>query len=202
MDAVPYTQGYIFFITFLGGILIGLIWDFYRIFRYYITLGKKGTIAGDVIFWAICLFVGLKIIIYSTWGNLRGFIFAGFLLGGIFYFYAFSKYTLRVLKYIVKIIVLLIMFIWFLITYPLMLLKYKIEIILSPYKRKLYKNIDQSKRRYKFFKYKVKKVLNDKKIEYNRTNRKQHFKSHNSKVKSTNKKTKRKKASKKITKNN
>ncbi len=167
MDAVPYTQGYIFFVTFLGGIVIALIWDLYRIFRYYISLGKKGTAVGDILFWLICLGIGLRIIVYSSWGNLRWFMFLGFLLGGAFYFYAFSKAVLKILIYVVKIIILFIMFIWFLISYPFILLQYQIEKFTRPYKYKLNKNINFTKKRYKFFKYRLKRVLNDKKIEYN-----------------------------------
>lgn len=196
MAAVPYSQGYIFFITFLGGILIGIIWDFYRILRHFTKLGKKGIAIGDITFWILCAIIGFRIILYISWGNLRGFIFLGFFLGGAFYFYAFSTYVLKILIFIIKQIVLTMVFIWFLITYPLMLLKCKLHQTLKPYKNKMEINVALTKRKYKFFKYKLKRVLNEKEILYN-NKKKQRIKKVKVQKKKDIKRPKRKKAKKK-----
>lgn len=197
MAAVPYSQGYIFFITFLGGILIGIIWDIYRILRHFTKLGKKGIVIGDILFWVLSAIIGFRIILYISWGNLRGFIFLGFFLGGAFYFYAFSRYVLKILIFIIKQMVLTIVFIWFLITYPLMLLKYKIYQIMKPYKNKVEFNIALTKRKYKFFKYKLKRVLNEKEMMYNKKKDQRTKKVKVQKKKET-KKHKRKKVNKKM----
>lgn len=164
MGAVPFSQQTIFLVSFLGGMLMGFIWDIYRLIRRYITLNKVGTAIGDILYWILNLYLGLNIIVYISWGNIRSFILVGFLLGALLYFCLLSQIILKYLCFIADLIIKLIKYIIHVVIYPIKLLKNKLKILLIPYKIKTRNKIKSCKRRYKFFRYHLKnKIAEEKK---------------------------------------
>lgn len=89
-------QVYLFGIFILNGLLIGLIFDFFRILRKCFKTKNWVTYIQDISFWII---TGL-IILYSIFkfnnGELRGYIFIGILLGISLYILIFSKTFIKV----------------------------------------------------------------------------------------------------------
>lgn len=83
---------YMFFTASYGGLIAGLIYDFYRILRYKTKPSKKGTYIQDFLFWTIVAILFFYILIKVNWGELRGFIIIGFFLGIIIYIKLFSRF--------------------------------------------------------------------------------------------------------------
>ena len=89
-------QVQLFFIFILNGILIGLLFDFFRISRKVINTSDFVTYVEDILFWIITGFS----ILYSTFvfnnGELRFFMFLGIILGAIFYMVLISSYIVKI----------------------------------------------------------------------------------------------------------
>lgn len=105
METSVQSQTYIFLATLIAGIVIGLIYDFYRLFRYYSRPKKIKTFIQDLLFW---LFLSLMIVIFVhhvNEGELRGFIFIGFTIGIILYSRLLSKKIIRFISYIIDLII-------------------------------------------------------------------------------------------------
>ncbi|WIV13048.1 spore cortex biosynthesis protein YabQ [Proteiniborus sp. MB09-C3] len=115
MDISIQNQVYIFFATLYGGIVMGFIYDLYRIFRYYLRPKKVATFIEDFIFWIIISVIFLTVILYTNWGEIRGYIFLGFFSGAFLYSRFLSKIIIttivwlvngivKILKYILKVV--------------------------------------------------------------------------------------------------
>lgn len=94
-------QVYVFFYSILTGAILGLLFDFFRGFRYA-GIKDVWVYLQDIIFWLITA----VIIIVSTFlineGELRIYMLIGYLLGAIFYMLLFSKIILAVFKFVVE----------------------------------------------------------------------------------------------------
>lgn len=104
MNNVIHSQGYVFLTTLYGGMIIGFIYDLYRIFRYFFKPKKVLTFIEDLIFWIFVALVALIVIIFSNWGELRGYVFLGFLLGAFLYNKFLSKIVITLLVKIIKLL--------------------------------------------------------------------------------------------------
>ena len=95
-------QAYVFFVFILNGFIIGIVFDFFRIFRKSFKTSDIITYIQDILFWIIS---GL-IILYSLFkfnnGNIRGYIFLGIAIGYLIYYLVFSKIFIRINLYIIK----------------------------------------------------------------------------------------------------
>lgn len=168
MDFLPYSQEYMLVVSVMGGMLLGFIWDIYRLIRHYVKFGVVGTAAGDIAYWIISVYLSIQLIYDISYGNLRLFILMGFLLGALLYFYGISNYILKIFIFCIDFILKLInKFISFMV-YPIKFLIGKIREILYPVKIKVEKGVNKAKRRYKFFKFKLKKVSKKRKMIYNK----------------------------------
>ena len=154
MNTAPYSEEMIFLITLLGGMLLGFLWDVYRLIRRYVPFGKFFTAIGDVIYWLIALYIGLNLIIAISWGNVRIYIFLGFFLGIILYFLILSRYIIcgvvRLIDFSVKYAIKLLN----LIIFPLKILIKFLKNLLKPYKIYVLTKINRAKKKYKYIVYK------------------------------------------------
>lgn len=91
MDTTIRIQLYIFLTSIYAGLLIGLIYDLYRVMRYFFK--PKKIVAGieDLLFWLGIAIIFFYIINKSNWGEIRGYIFFGTFIGGIVYLKILSK---------------------------------------------------------------------------------------------------------------
>lgn len=89
-------QAYLFLIFIINGILIGLLFDFFRILRKTFKTKDLITYIQDIIFWILTGFIML----YSTFtfnnGEIRIFMFIAILLGVVFYMMLISSYVIKV----------------------------------------------------------------------------------------------------------
>ncbi len=106
MESSIIGQVYIFLITLLGGMAIGLTYDLYRLFRYYARPKRVKTLLQDLMFWML-LSIGIIIFVNRVnEGELRGFIFIGFTIGILLYSRLLSRTVIKCISYTVNIIVL------------------------------------------------------------------------------------------------
>lgn len=110
---------YIFLFAINYGLIIGVIYDLYRVFRYYSKPKRILSIIEDLILWLIITVVFFMFLVKNTNGVIRGFVIVGFLIGCTFYLKVISKYNFPVLIRIFKLILNLISEIIKVILYPL-----------------------------------------------------------------------------------
>lgn len=168
MDFLPYSQGYMFMVSIMGGMFLGFIWDIYRLVRHFVKFGQIETAIGDIAYWIISVYLSINIIFDISYGNLRLFILVGFLLGAILYFFTISDYTLKIFIFCIELIILLVKKFLSFIVYPIKSVLRKLKDILYPYRIRVEKCVIKNKRRYKFFKFKLKKVSKNRKMLYNK----------------------------------
>lgn len=168
MDYLPYSQEYMIAVAIMGGMLLGFIWDIYRLIRHYIKLGSTGTAIGDIVYWIISIYIGVQILFDLSYGNVRFFILIGFMLGALLYFYGISRYILRLLIFVINTILNFIKKIINLLIGPLKFIFKQIKIILYPVKLKYESARIKAKKRYKFIKFRLKKVSKNRKMVYNK----------------------------------
>ena len=99
-----YTQLQLFFIFLINGLLIGLLFDFFRILRKAIKTADFITYIEDALFWIL---TGL-IILYSIFtynnGEIRLFMFLAIILGILIYLIFISKIILSISLNIINIV--------------------------------------------------------------------------------------------------
>lgn len=93
MDDSLMLELHIFLTSIYGGIIIGIIYDFYKSVRYLFKPKKIITYLGDFLFWIIMSCVFFYTLVKINWGEIRGYILFGFFLGIIIYGSIFSKYV-------------------------------------------------------------------------------------------------------------
>jgi len=89
------SQVVVFFWCIFGGIIIGLLFDVFRLSRKIIPTSDLITYIEDVIFWLMVGVVVLVTVFKCNQGQLRGFVFLGMFLGTVFYFLIFSNLLMR-----------------------------------------------------------------------------------------------------------
>lgn len=109
---------YIFVFAIIYGLLLGLIYDVYRVIRYYSKPKKLLTATEDLIFWIIITLTIFTFLVEKLDGIIRGFILLAFGIGYIIYIKFISKYSFSFLKWIFKLILSLINEIMNIIFYP------------------------------------------------------------------------------------
>ena len=155
-------QAIIFLIFITIGIIIGIVFDIFRIFRKTFNTPDIVTYIEDIIFW---LLTGL-IIIYSIFvfnnGEIRLYMFLAVILGCLIYMLLFSKFIINICVKILTTIIKILRRIISIISIPIItiirFLKNKffkpISFIIINFK-KMFKNfINQIKKIFKFSRHK------------------------------------------------
>lgn len=95
-------QAILFLIFCINGIIIGLLFDFFRILRRSFKTHDIITYMQDVLFWVLTGFILLYSIFTFNNGEIRLFMFLGVALGVIFYMLCLSSYIIKVNVIIIK----------------------------------------------------------------------------------------------------
>ena len=105
-------QAYIFILFIINGILIGILFDIFRITRKAFKTSDIITYIEDTFFWILSGIVTLYFIFNFNNGEIRLYIFLGIFLGIFLYILLISKYFIKIntlilekIKKIIKIIV-------------------------------------------------------------------------------------------------
>lgn len=95
-------QAYLFLIFVINGLLIGLLFDIFRIFRISFKTKDFITYIEDILFWILTGAIVLYSIFVFNNGEIRFFIFLGIIIGIILYITLFSTYIIKYSVYIIK----------------------------------------------------------------------------------------------------
>lgn len=118
-------QAYIFMIFVIIGVIIGVLFDFFRILRKSIKTKDFVTYIEDVLF---CILTGV-ILLYSIFtfnsGEIRIYIFIGVLFGVLIYMLSISKYFVKINVFLLNKII-------FIIKIPIQFLRKSIHKIFKP----------------------------------------------------------------------
>ncbi len=99
-----YTQVQLFFIFLINGLLIGLLFDFFRISRKAMKTADFITYIEDALFWVLTGFIILYSIFTYNNGEIRLFMFLAIILGLLIYLTFISKIILSISLGIINVI--------------------------------------------------------------------------------------------------
>ena len=98
-------QAYLFLVFSLTGVIIGILFDFFRILRKNIKTPNIITYIEDILFWVL---TGI-LILYNIWyfndGEIRIFMFLGIILGVLIYMSILSKMVISIFSKILQTII-------------------------------------------------------------------------------------------------
>ncbi len=94
-------QAYVFLNCILGGLLVGLMFDIFRLSRKYLSSKDIVTYIEDILFWVLVGAIVLFTAFFSNNGEIRGYVLLGIFLGAVFYFLVFSRLILNTLSRLV-----------------------------------------------------------------------------------------------------
>jgi len=101
-------QAVSFLATAAAGAVLGLFYDFFRIFRRVVRHKTAATTIEDAIFWLVSTLLMFIFLLHRNFGEIRGFTFMGMALGAIIYFLTlspkFTKFAVAVLRPLKKVV--------------------------------------------------------------------------------------------------
>lgn len=90
-------QAQAFLWTTAAGIILGLFFDIYRLWRGWMRPGPLLTNLGDAAYWLVVAVVGAGMLLAANGGEIRLYVAIGALTGAAFYFATLSYTVLHVL---------------------------------------------------------------------------------------------------------
>lgn len=132
LNAETINQAYLFLIFILNGVLIGIIFDIFRILRKSFKTPNFITYIEDILFWIISAIIILYSLFIFNNGQFRGYIFIGIFFGIAIYMLFFSKFIINFSVKIISFVKKTISFIFKIISFP-------IKIIFNIIKRIVFK---------------------------------------------------------------
>lgn len=94
-------QSQLFLIFIINGILIGILFDFFRILRKSFITKDIVTYIEDFLFWILTGIIILYSIFTFNNGEIRLYMFIAIIIGIIFYMILFSKHIIRTNVFII-----------------------------------------------------------------------------------------------------
>lgn len=111
-------ETYILLANIYGGILIGFIYDLYRIFRGLFLPKKIATMIQDLIFWILIFLIAFYLLVISNEGAIRYYNFLGFIIGASLYLVSISRLAIKSIIFFLRIIKSFVLDSYKLIKYP------------------------------------------------------------------------------------
>ena len=98
-----------FLITVFAGMLLGVIFDFFRILSGRLSFRGCFTTFADLLFWLLATVVVFAAFVFGNWGEVRLYMFIGLLSGGLLYYRLFSRAVMKtiiiMMDWLVKMVV-------------------------------------------------------------------------------------------------
>lgn len=111
--------------SFLAGLTIGLVVDVYRVIRGILRPGLVSTAILDLMFWALLTPILVIYLLLANWGQLRGYVIMGLILGFAFYRLTMSRAVVALLLWLIDLLGRLVTFagtvVWSIISFPIVL---------------------------------------------------------------------------------
>jgi spore cortex biosynthesis protein YabQ len=86
-----------FLITVATGMLLGLIFDFYRIIRGVFKPRWVLTSIADLAYWLLATVIVFTALLVGNWGEVRLYVFIGLFAGVLLYYRLISRHAIRLL---------------------------------------------------------------------------------------------------------
>ena len=126
-------QLYLLFVFLISGVLIGVLFDIFRILRKSFKTPDIITYMEDVLFWILTGIFLIYIVLQYSDGKIRIYMIVSLILGFILYIVAISKYFIKVNVKIINIIKMIISKIIFILLFPIkLILKVLHKLFLKP----------------------------------------------------------------------
>lgn len=119
MSAPVSIELWIFLWSICSGIILGFIFDIFRIKRRVVKTGLVLTTIEDLLFWILAALILFITVYLSNDGEIRGFTIIGCILGAVFYFSAISPIILRVAVTVIEAVKRAVRFIVKVIMWPI-----------------------------------------------------------------------------------
>jgi Spore cortex protein YabQ (Spore_YabQ). len=94
----------IFILAVLFGVLLGAIYDLFRIVRFAFDFGKTAIFIQDIIFFAACGVLTFLFMLTFTSGQIRAFVFVAQLVGFSAYYFTVGRIVYGLAKKIISIV--------------------------------------------------------------------------------------------------
>src|SRR5690606_37614421 len=85
-------QAYIFLSSVYMGIIIGIIYDIYRVIHILVEMSKSVTMIMDIFFWIIVTMLSIVGFFYVSSGEIRVYSIVGLAIGWALYILTVSRY--------------------------------------------------------------------------------------------------------------
>lgn len=112
-------QASLFLIFTIEGIIIGLIFDIFRILRKSFKTTDIVTYIEDILFWLITGILILYTIFVFNYGEIRFFMFIGIFIGAMLYMLLISRYVIKISVTTIEFIKKTIMLILKIVIFPI-----------------------------------------------------------------------------------
>jgi spore cortex biosynthesis protein YabQ len=129
-------QSYVFLLSCGFGVILGALYDLFRIFRLAIPCNKFIVFLQDIIYWVICTALTFAFMLVTSSGQIRGFIIFGELLGAFVYYFTIGMLVMKSSKFIIRVAKKILRFIFKILIFPFYQIWKLIRPILSVFKRK------------------------------------------------------------------
>jgi spore cortex biosynthesis protein YabQ len=87
-----------------SGVLIGVLFDLYRVLAHELKFPRWLIPLLDLAYWAAATLITFRILFYSNFGQVRLFVFLGLFAGYTLYFLVLSQTSIRVIKWLIGVV--------------------------------------------------------------------------------------------------
>ena len=95
---MPASQGTLFMVMVGCGLIMGILYDVFRILRLALRMGRFFTALMDLVYWLIVTAFALFAILFFASGELRGYQLLGMALGGILHLGIISPLVMKLIR--------------------------------------------------------------------------------------------------------
>lgn len=99
-------QAATFVMTVTVGVLLGVIFDFYRVLRGVFKPRAITTYIFDLMYWLLAIALAFGGLLVSNWGELRFYVFLGLTGGAAIYYKLLSRYAIWLLVRTIRVFLL------------------------------------------------------------------------------------------------
>ncbi|MGL4731748.1 MAG: spore cortex biosynthesis protein YabQ [Clostridium sp.] len=117
----------LFIFSILSGVLIGVLFDIYRIIRGFEHIGQIITLIQDILFWVATGSILFLFMMYTNYAymNFNVFIYIG--LGLFIYMNFVSSTFIDILRHIIQLVSKFIRVCYYILSYPIRICLYRIK---------------------------------------------------------------------------
>ena len=118
-----------FLTTIAIGVLMGIVFDVYRLVLSHFRWRRWGRDVGDFIFWLLLTLMVFLLLLYGNWGEVRLYVLLGLGMGLGLYFRLFARLTRKIISILAVLLKRILVIVWMMITFPFKLVQ---KIIIVP----------------------------------------------------------------------